>query len=161
MISITAKPLTSEAFRPFGEVFDTSSLGGAAFVNGTFDATKDAKLPVMQMVRVETVVSELTVSQLETHPFSSQTFLSLDQASSLVVVCEPDAVGLADVSTLQAFVAAPHQIVTYNRNVLHHKLTPLNALATFAMTMCQTGQGGDTVLHPLPEAVAIKIATTV
>lgn len=159
MNRVIANPLTKEDFAPFGEVFDTSQFNGSAFVQETFIATDDAKRPVMQMVRVENVAQELTIRQLETHPFSSQTFLALDQCASLVIVCEPDASGRPDVATLRAFVAAPHQVVTYRRNVLHHKLTPLKAPATFAMTMCQTGVGADTIMHDLPQAVTIDIAS--
>ncbi|MGN8154069.1 ureidoglycolate lyase [Agrobacterium sp. 22094] len=157
MKPIVATPLTAESFEFFGNVFDISSLKGSAFATGTFDATSEAKLPVLQIVTVETIAPELTIRQLETHPYSSQTFLALDQAASLIVVCKPGADGRPDVSTLQAFISAPHQIVTYRRNVLHHKLTPLKVPASFAMTMCHTGVGGDTVLHDLPEAITLDV----
>lgn len=75
MNRVIAKPLTKEDFAPFGEVFDTSQFNGSAFVQETFIATDDAKRPVLQMVRIENVAQELTIRQLETHPFPRRRFL--------------------------------------------------------------------------------------
>jgi ureidoglycolate lyase len=97
---------------------------------------------------------------LESHPFSAQTFLPLDMSPSIAVVCLRDADGKPDLSTLEAFIVQPDQIVTYKRNTLHHKLTPLSVPASFAMSMSQTGCGGDTIFHDLPVLVEIEWSFT-
>jgi len=156
MTTLIAAPLTAEAFRPFGTVSDLSELSGLLPVPAAYAATGTATEPVLQLVRIEAVPQPLTIAGLEFHPHSAQTFLALDQAPSLIVVCDRGADGGPDPATLRAFVAQPTQIVTYRRGTLHHRLTPLRAPALFAMTMMHAA-AGDTVLVDLPEPVGVSI----
>ena len=153
-------PLTAEAFAPFGTVTEmpaeTGTNGIAAHaVSRAFLATERAPEPVLNLVRVEAIPKLLVVTQLEIHPHSGQSFLALDGAPSLIVVCQPDAQGRPDPEALLAFIARSDQVVTYDRGVLHHRLTPLRAAASFAMAMRQTGRGEDTVLLDLSDPVKV------
>lgn len=154
MISLTPQPLTQETFAPYGLVSGLESAGSLV-IEGAFDATEDAQKPVLQIVKIESAQQTVVITQLEAHPFSAQTFLPLDMAPSLIVVCDWNGTEGPDVATLKAFIAQPDQIVTYHRGVLHHRITPLAPLATFAMAMRQTNRGDDTVLYALGEPVSI------
>ncbi|KXG87227.1 ureidoglycolate lyase [Agrobacterium bohemicum] len=154
MISIVPQPLTQETFAPYGLVSGLTEVG-SLLIEDAFGATEDAQKPVLQVVKIASPQQIVVIKQLEAHPFSAQTFLPLDMAPSLIVVCDWNGTEGPDVATLKAFVARPDQIITYHRGVLHHKITPLAALATFAMAMRQTGRGGDTVIYELGEPVGV------
>ena len=153
MISIVPQPLTQETFAPYGLVSGLTAAG-SLLVEGAFEATEDAQQPVLQIVKIASPQQTVVIKQLEAHPFSAQTFLPLDMAPSLIVVCDWNGTEGPDVATLRAFIAQPDQIVTYHRGVLHHKITPLAPVAIFAMAMRQTGCGGDTVLYELDKLVS-------
>ncbi|MBD0413913.1 ureidoglycolate lyase [Oryzicola mucosus] len=154
MNHLLAAQLTEEAFRPFGTVSDVSDLTGLLTIHAAYEAGEPASEPVLQLVKIESIPQPLTIVRLEIHPHSAQTFLSLDMAPSLVVVCEPNAAGEPDLATARAFIARPTQVVTYNRGVLHHRLTPLKTPAVFAMTMMHSSDG-DTVVFDLQEPIAV------
>ncbi|CDZ64928.1 ureidoglycolate lyase [Neorhizobium galegae] len=157
MRSLLTAPLTAEAFRPFGTVCDVSDLSGLLPLPSAYEAIGAAVKPVLQVVKVESVPRQLTITRLEKHPYSAQTFLPLNMSPSLIVVCETGADGEPNLTTLKAFVAQPTQIVTYNRGVLHHRLTPLKASADFAMTMMSSADG-DTVLYDLSTPITVSNA---
>jgi ureidoglycolate lyase len=156
MISIVPRPLTQDTFAAYGLVSGLTAAG-SMLIDGAFEATEDAQQPVLQIVKIASPLQSVVIKQLEAHPFSAQTFLPLDMAPSLIVVCDWNGNKGPDVATLKAFIAQPDQIVTYHRGVLHHKVTPLAPLATFAMAMRQTGRGGDTVLYELSEPLSINL----
>lgn len=157
MTSIVAEPLTAEAFARFGHVTETENLSGLLSLPQAYEGTDDARTPVLNLVRLDGVKGQVDVSHLETHPYSSQTFLPLDVSPSMIVVCDAAPGGGPDISTIKAFIARPNQIVTYGRGILHHRLTPIGAEGTFAMTMRQTGRGDDTVMHELAQPVTVTI----
>ncbi|WP_284774583.1 ureidoglycolate lyase [Agrobacterium sp. lyk4-40-TYG-31] len=157
MISIVPQALTQEKFAPYGLVSGLTAAG-SLLIEGAFDATEDAQKPVIQIVKIESPQKTILIKQLEAHPFSAQTFLALDMAPSLIVVCDWKGTEGPDLATLKAFIAQPDQIVTYRRGVLHHKITPRAPLATFAMAMRQTDRGDDTVLYALGEPVSIDLS---
>lgn len=157
MSGIVAEPLSAEAFAAFGHVSETESLSGLLPLPYAYESTDDAEIPVLNIVKLDGITGRAEVSHLEIHPHSNQTFLPLDLSSSLIVVCDAAPGGGPDVSTLKAFVAKPNQIVTYRQGVLHHRLTPIGAQGTFAMTMNQTGRGDDTVIYELAQPVTVTI----
>ncbi|MCH4547326.1 ureidoglycolate lyase [Rhizobium changzhiense] len=156
MIPLVPQPLTQETFAPYGLVSGLTTAS-SLLIDGAFDATEDAPKPVLQLVKIESPQQTVVIQQLEAHPFSAQTFLPLDMSPSLIVVCDWNGTKGPDAGTLKAFIAQPDQIVTYHRGVLHHKITPLAPLSTFAMAMRQTGRGGDTVLYELGEPTSVDL----
>ncbi|GGB04504.1 putative ureidoglycolate lyase [Brucella endophytica] len=153
---ITATPLSAEAFAPFGTVTQIPHATGLVSVDQAYDATSDAQIPVFQLMRTVTGPQPVAVRQLEQHPFSAQTFVTLSGASSVIIVCETGPSGPEE-ATARAFVCAPTQAVTYAKAVWHHRLTPLGDNAVFSMTMMHTGTGGDTVLQDLVEPFEVAL----
>ena len=94
---------------------------------------------------------------LERHPYSSQTFIPLDNTPYLVVVAPDDAQGEPDLERLRAFVASGSQGVCY-RTVWHQGVR--RAPAQFAVTMTLTGAGDDDVFWKVPDSVSIAIDCT-
>lgn len=157
MTDIVAEPLTAKAFARFGHVSETENLSGLLSLPYAYEGTQDAGIPVLNLVTLDGITARAEITHLETHPFSNQTFLPLDLSPSMIVVCDAATGGEPDISTIRAFVARSSQIVTYRQGVLHHRLTPIGAQGTFAMTMRQTGRRDDTVIYELAQPVTVMI----
>ena len=136
---ITARPLTREAFAPFGSVIDTAGTEPRPMNAGTprrfhdlarIDVAGAGRHVVIGLVEAEPYPVPLSFSLVERHPLGAQAFLPLTAAPFLVVVC-PDEGGRP--GRPQAFVTAPGQGVAYAMNVWHGVLTPFGAPQAFAV----------------------------
>lgn len=155
---VVVRPLTQEAFKPFGEVTAIDQGSRRNPLPGAFERTIDAIEPRLWVATVTSAATlPMTLRTLERHPYSAQTFLPLN-APYLVVVCESDQAGEPDVGTLQAFHATAQQGVTYARNVWHHGLTVLESPGRFVVSMSFTGTGGDDIFVPLDLPVQLVAA---
>jgi len=151
---ITPRPLTAEAFAPFGDLLDTSrgpdflineglcgrhhdrarlEFGGGAPGLSLFDA-----VPRSLPYRFDLV---------ERHPRGSQAFVPMCLCSFLVIVA-PDAGGTP--GTPQAFLTAPGQAVNLHRATWHGVLTPLEAPGLFAV-VDRVGAGENLEEYRYPE----------
>ncbi len=156
---VVLRPLTAQAFAPFGSVTAMDEGARRNPLPGAFERTAEAVEPRLWIATLASASAlPLTLRTLERHPYSAQTFLPID-APYIVVVCHPDAAGQPDVDTLQAFHATADQGVTYARNVWHHGLTVLAAPARFVVSMSFTGTGGDDVFVPLARPVRVVAGT--
>ena len=148
-MTLTLRPLSPEAFAPFGTVTrltpgaepirlvtEIENARAAARLHVDFTTTAPSPLP-------------LAAKLFERHPANSQSFIPLAAARMLVLVAPADASGAPDLAAVQAFAAAGDQAVTYRRGVWHHPLTALDAPGFFAILTFRAGDDGDTVLFPL------------
>jgi ureidoglycolate lyase len=131
---IIARPLTREAFAPFGDVIDKPSYPDRIPINGG----RARRLPPMaeatvrgeggrvsiSLVEGDPYTFPLQLDLVERHPLGSQAFIPLSPDPFVVIVC-PDENNRP--GTPQAFLAAPGQGVNYHPNVWHGVLTPLVA----------------------------------
>ena len=159
-MAIVARPLTAEAFAPFGEVVSAGEQGGASANGGTaqrFDYT--AKLhngrpgarANMVTVRCAPVCLPLELKILEQHPHSSQTFVPMICSRYLVCVAPTGKDGAPDVTALKAFICLPGQAINYHAGTWHHPLVVLDGPAQFAMLVWEDGSRDDCVVVQLPE----------
>jgi ureidoglycolate lyase len=132
---LTPIPLTAAGFAPYGQVIETE--GAQSFpINGgrciryhglsTVDVTEGK--PLISILRSEAVTLPYEFSLVERHPLGSQAFMPLSNNPFLVIAC-PDEDGKP--GTPQAFMTAPGQGISFNRNVWHGVLTPLDRAASF------------------------------
>jgi ureidoglycolate lyase len=162
---LKVKPLTAEGFARFGQVLSVESGKNAITANqGTaqrFDWQADLKntrgAAKANMVVVRSTPKKLPfLAQLvEKHPHSSQTFIPMVCARYLVCVAPPTPTGAPDSAHLEAFVAMPGQGINYNAGTWHHPMVALDAPADFAMLVWESGNDGDCLEFPLPQAVEI------
>ncbi|MFO6465180.1 ureidoglycolate lyase [Jannaschia sp. KMU-145] len=152
MRTITARPMTAEAFAPFGDVLALGEtptkminagmcgrhhdLAALDFGDGRagislFDATPRA-LPY-------------TLDLMERHPEGSQAFIPMHRAEWLVTVA-PDVGGVP--GDPLAFMVAPGQGINLHRGTWHGVLTPLAAPGLFAV-LDRIGAGANLQEHPL------------
>jgi len=135
--TIVARPLTREAFAPFGAVIDKvgteprpMNAGKARRFHdlaGIAIAGEGGRV-VIGLVEAEPYPVPLVLSLVERHPLGAQAFVPLSAAPFLVVVC-PDVEGQP--GPPQAFVTAPGQGVSYEIGTWHGVLTPFGAPQEF------------------------------
>ncbi|MGF6176298.1 ureidoglycolate lyase [Ensifer sp. 4252] len=139
MKEIVIKPLTREAFAPFGDVIETENAYSFPINGGKCTRYHDlAKIetagekarPMISLVRGEPYPLPLKLTMVERHPLGSQAFIPLTDNPFLVVVSEETAEGPSEPI---AFRTAPGQGVNIARNVWHGILTPLEDVSDFAV----------------------------
>jgi ureidoglycolate lyase len=140
------RPLTAEAFAPFGQLL-SAGIGRAATVNegrgirfdgvGRAESRDDTVTPVLAVYRIEASTLPFTVREMEQHPRSSQAFVPMTSGRYLVVVAPTDADGEPDPDGAVAFEAVPGQAINYAPGVWHCPLVALNEPGDFVMFMWQ------------------------
>jgi ureidoglycolate lyase len=137
--SVTARPLTADAFAPFGQVIDTAGTAPRPMNAGMarrfhdlaeIEVVGEGARTVIGLVEAQPYPLPLHLTLVERHPLGAQAFVPLSDAPFLVVVC-PDADGRP--GPPQAFVTAPRQGVCYARGTWHGVLTPFGASQDFVV----------------------------
>lgn len=140
-ISLTVEPLTSPAFKAYGDVIARQDTGGIVSNQNTavrFDDTAELDLSAAggaataSVYRVEPAAFPLRIRRLEQHPLSTQMFIPMSGRPFLVIVAG-DRSGLPDFSSLRAFRTDGDQAVNYHRAVWHHPVIALDEPASFVM----------------------------
>lgn len=160
---IVARPLTPDAYAPYGEVIAASPRGepGKPANQGTarrYDRVASienlrpsgATLNVSVFRCAPRQASPLRVELLEKHPGSTQVFIPMNARRYLVVVARGDA--RPDLSTLAAFVASGAQGISYFPGVWHHPMIALDGSIDFTCLVWEDGSEGDCVEVSLSEA---------
>lgn len=134
---IRPRPLTAEAFAPFGEVLEAAGAPDRVINQGRCGRWHDlAALEFAEgragisLFRAEPRALPMVLEMVERHPMGSQAFLPMGPEPFLVVVA-PDADGRP--GRPRAFLTAPGQGVNYRRGTWHGVLTPLAPPGLFAV----------------------------
>lgn len=129
MTTLTAQPLTAEAFAPYGDVID--AVGAPDMVINHGMCGRFHNLATLDFSDGQSAISlfegkpyqmPLRVTLMERHPLGSQAFLPMTQDPFLVVVAADKS---GNPHNLQAFLTSPGQGVNYFRNTWHGVLMPL------------------------------------
>jgi ureidoglycolate lyase len=135
--TLIVRPLTRDAFLPFGEVLeaDPSTM---KLINGgntqrfhalaRAEAEGEGARVILNIFRGQPRRFPYELTMMERHPFGSQSFSPLSGRPYLVIVSE-DEIGRP--SEPQAFLARGDQGVNYRRNVWHHPLMTLAEASDF------------------------------
>lgn len=155
---VKIRPLTAEAFAPFGDVLDTSGAPDRLINAGLCGRWHDrARLDFgdgragISLFQAEPRRLPLRLDLVERHPEGSQAFLPMTQAPFLVVVA-PDMGGRP--GRPLAFLTAPGQGVNYHRGVWHGVLCPLAAPGLFAV-IDRIGPGSNLEEHHFDHDVIV------
>ena len=155
---IAAKPLTAEAFAPYGQVLQGTGRATERkeFASHMQNGRPHAK-PNMTYMKVLPATERVLVRAVERHPFSNQTFVPLNGTRHLVAVCPSAADGSPVVARLEVFVASGSQAVNYDANVWHAPRTALSSPGEFVMFRWDDGGALDTETIPLGAPVAVEL----
>ncbi|MDW4498404.1 ureidoglycolate lyase [Sulfitobacter sp. D35] len=135
---VRARPLTAEAFAPFGDILDASGTCDRLINAGMCERHHDrARLDFGTEGRAGISIFDAVPRSLpydcdllERHPEGSQAFLPLSANPFLVIVAR-DLGGRPDKPL--AFVTGPHQGINLHRGTWHGVLTPLHPPGLFAV----------------------------
>ena len=149
-MELVAEKLTPEAFAPYGEVVAAAPEFARQYFEEALGNARAHARPSLSLIRrAPQEPLPLEVKLLERHAFSSQTFIPIDVARWLIVVCPHAASGGPDVARAKAFLASPDEGVTYRMNTWHHELTVLDRPARFAIFMWRDGSPDDEEFVPV------------
>lgn len=160
---LTARPLTAEAFAPFGTVIDRVSTVARPMNDGMAHrfhdlaeilVTGDGGRVVVGLVEAQPYALPLVLSLVERHPLGAQAFLPLGPAPFLVVVCRDEG---GRPSRPSAFVTAPGQGICYAIGTWHGVLTPFGAPQDFVV-IDRGGPGVNLEEFRFDEPWSIRIA---
>lgn len=158
--SLLARPLTAEAFRPFGEVIEPDNAAEIRLINGgtttrfhdiaPVDVSAGGGRALISLFRGKPFAAPIEIAMLERHPLGSQAFVPLTERPYLVVVA-PDEGGRPGPPL--AFLATGGLGVSYHRGTWHHPLLALEAVSDFLVV--DRGGPGDNLEEAFLETVRI------
>lgn len=152
MQTISAEPLTRDAFAPFGQVIEQAGAHHYPINSGNCERYHDlARVeiggvharPLISLMHSRHFTLPLELKMLERHPLGSQAFYPLSKHPFLVVVA-PDVSGTPGAP--RAFLTGPGQGVNIAMNTWHGVLTPLEADADF-LCVDRGGEGNNLEEH--------------
>ena len=161
MREIEIRPLTSDAFAPFGEVIEMEGAHNFPINAGkctryhdlaNIETTGDKARPMISLLRGQPYPLPLELRMVERHPLGSQAFIPLGENPFLVVVAEETENGPGEPL---AFRTRPGQGVNIGRNVWHGILTPLDGVSDFAV-VDRGGEGVNLEEHFYEEPFLIR-----
>lgn len=136
---IEIRPLTREAFAPFGDVIEMEGAQSFPINAGKcirhhdlakVETTGEKARPMISLLRGEPYPLPLELKMVERHPLGSQAFIPLTANPFLVVAAPETENGPGEPL---AFRTSPGQGVNIGRNVWHGILTPLDGLSDFVV----------------------------
>jgi ureidoglycolate lyase len=149
-VEIIARPLTVEAFAPFGDVVEAPLEKGRAYFETSLGNLRPAARARMWMLTKQPVKGlPLQIDSLERHEFSSQTFVPIEIGHWLVVVAPHAAGGGPDVARAQAFLPSARQGVSYRPNTWHGGLNVFDRPARLTVLQWLDGTAGDEEIVPV------------
>jgi ureidoglycolate lyase len=148
---IASRPLTPEAYAPYGSVIAAGIGAGKPANQGTarrfdhlveLENLRTGATPNVCVFRSTPWMERpIPIRLLEKHPLSTQVFVPMNATRFLVVVALGE--DLPDLSTLAGFVATGAQGISYRPGVWHHPLIALDAETDFACVVFEDGGSGD------------------
>lgn len=147
MRALQLRPLTAEAFAFYGDVIEPPEPGerhglSSSIGSLSLDSQGAGTSARLSFSNKSPSVLPLIATEMERHPWSSQTFVPLD-VSRWVVMVAPDLGGRPNPNRLCAFVVRGDQAVNYHVGTWHHPLHVLDRPGRFAVLMWTTGRKQD------------------
>lgn len=147
---IQIRPLTPEAFAPFGDVLDCRGAPDKIINQGLCGRYNDrATIDIdngragLSLFNAEPRALPLTLDMVERHPEGSQAFVPMSEHPFLVIVA-PDDNGRPGVPV--ALKTVPGQAINFHKNTWHGVLTPLASPGLFAV-VDRIGEGANLEEH--------------
>jgi len=135
---LVVRPLTSEAFAPYGEVISAEAAGEIERINEGYslrhpdlagiDCERGGGRPAVSLMRTTPKPAPLKLTVMERHPLGSQAFIPLGRRPFLAVVAPA---GAFDPDAMQAFLVRGGAGVNYRAGVWHHYSLALEGPSDF------------------------------
>jgi ureidoglycolate lyase len=158
-VTVTPKPLTAEAFAPYGDVIEVSGAPDMIINQGMCGRHHDRANVDFGQGRAGISLFDakarslpMTVALVERHPLGSQAFVPISGVPMIVVVA---AAGETP-GPIEAFISQPGQSINLNRNTWHGVLTPMDRDGQY-IVIDRIGDGNNLVEHWFKESVIIDV----
>lgn len=163
LIRLDPKPLTSEAFAPFGDVIETAERDYFMINDGNtrryhrlaeVDTGPADGKAIINIFRTQAYDYPFRIRMLERHPHGSQAFIPLRNEPFLIVVAPRGE--QIDPQDICAFIAQGNQGVNYHKGTWHHPVLALKDEDEFLVV----DRGGDLPNceeHFFPDEVEIEL----
>ncbi|GGE20663.1 ureidoglycolate lyase [Aureimonas endophytica] len=159
---LAVRPLTIEAFEPFGQVIEADAAREIRLINGgtttrfhaaaTVDVAAEGGSPVISIFRGKPFALPIRIAMMERHPLGSQAFVPLHERPYLAVVA-PDENGRPGAPL--AFLCDGRRGVSYDRDTWHHPLLALEAVCDFLVVDREGGgRNLEEADYPAPFTIA-------
>ncbi|WP_055047522.1 ureidoglycolate lyase [Devosia sp. A16] len=101
----------------------------------------------------------ISITFLERHPHSTQTFVPLKVGRWLVLLAPTLSDGTPDLANIRAFLAGPEDAICIHRNVWHAGLTVLDRPAEVGMMMWRSAAGpaDDGIVYELKAPIVLSV----
>jgi len=158
------RPLTREAFAPFGDVIEIEGARHYPINEGTttrfhdlaeVDVEAQGGKPLISIFRATARPCPIRLWLMERHPLASQAFYPLSDHDWLVVVASGDDPLARD--NLICFTASGRQGVNYRRGVWHHPLLVLEPTHDF-LIVDRGGPGENLEEHQFPHGDPVLVS---
>ncbi len=138
MLTLTPKPLTAEAFQPYGDVIEMEKADSFEINYGltrryhnlaNIDVSDKQGKAGFSIFKAQATKLPHHVKVMEYHPLGSQLFYPICNAPFLVLLAPPSKE--INIDRLELFITNGSQGVNYNKGTWHHYLMPLNKTSDF------------------------------
>ena len=159
---LNLKPLTSEAFAPFGEVIQKQGHYPEEINYGQtrkyarlagVDTSDEGGEPAVHIYRSRPVSLPFRIEMMECHPLGSQAFMPLHQRPFLVVVAP--ASDRLSFKSIQGFFTNGEQGVNFHKGVWHHYQLSLDEISDY-LVIDRSGPGDNRIEQHLEKALFIE-----
>lgn len=159
---LNLKPLTSDAFAPFGDVIQKQGHYPEEINYGQtrkyanlagIDASDEGGETAVHIYRSRPISLPFRVELMENHPLGSQAFIPLHKRPFLVVVAPP--ADELEFKSIQGFFTNGEQGVNFGKGVWHHYQISLDEISDY-LVIDRGGPGNNRIEHRLEKALFIE-----
>ncbi len=159
---LNLKPLTGEAFAPFGEVIQKQGHYPEEINYGQtrkyarlagIDTTDEEGEAAVHIYRSRPVSLPFRIEVMENHPLGSQAFMPLHKQPFLVVVAP--AADRLEFKSIQGFFTNGEQGVNIHKGVWHHYQLSLDEISDY-LVIDRSGPGNNRIEQHLEKALFIE-----
>ena len=156
-MKIAVRPISAEAFAPFGQVLESPGEGNRLdHAAAAANLRGEAEINVC-VVRALPLALPHKITDMERHAFSSQAFFPLNVERYIVMVAPPADDESPDMSGLKAFSVSGQQAINYSAGTWHHPLGTLGGPGEFAVLMWEDGGDRDTDWSKVSDDVTVVL----
>ena len=154
-VAVTATAISAEAFAPFGDVVLPPTSGVRTDWSSAFANNRPEARISLYTSGVAAIGFPASLTMMERHEHSFQSFMPLDASRYLVCVAPGGDGDLPNVAGVRAFIVGAGTGITYRANVWHHPMVALDRTAQFAVLMWQSGGDDDVEFVDLVQPVTV------
>ena len=140
-----AKPVTAEAFQPYGTLLDPALADPRLNFMVELDNPRANARANLALIRPPIATFPFDVAVMEHHPFSEQVFMPLGDTHYLIIVAHDDGQGRPDLNTVKAFTVTGSLAISYRAETWHTGMVTLGQQGQFAMFIYEDGSPDDCV----------------